>query len=164
MNSSWRQLSWDPRPVFLLLNTCGYSPYVTSSLTGESVCYLQLLLVLASAVILGSESLGNHDHILLSHIRDFPTLDDEALVFLSPRNRVTQLHPQRLGSISSPPMTLRATVVIFETASTRGIFRVSCLSSWNSFGTDQTETLFQQYSYCRVSLLLSRTGIYWVTD
>jgi hypothetical protein len=27
---------------------------------------LQLLLVLASAVILGSESLGDHDHILLS--------------------------------------------------------------------------------------------------
>jgi hypothetical protein len=31
-----------------------------------------LQLVLASAVILGSESRGTHDHILLSQIRDFP--------------------------------------------------------------------------------------------
>jgi hypothetical protein len=35
------------------LNTCGYSPYVTSSLTRGCVCRLQLLLVLARAVILG---------------------------------------------------------------------------------------------------------------
>jgi hypothetical protein len=32
---------------------------------------LQLLLALASAVIVGSESLGTRDHILLSHTRDF---------------------------------------------------------------------------------------------
>jgi hypothetical protein len=36
------------------------------SLTRERVCRLQLLLVLASAVILGSESRRTHDHILLS--------------------------------------------------------------------------------------------------
>jgi hypothetical protein len=42
------------------------------SLTRGRVCRLQLLLALASAVILGSESLGTRDHILLSHIRDFP--------------------------------------------------------------------------------------------
>jgi hypothetical protein len=38
----------------------------------ERVCRLELLLVLASAVILGSETLGTHDHILLSQIRVFP--------------------------------------------------------------------------------------------
>jgi hypothetical protein len=42
------------------------------SLTRGRVCRLQLLLALASAVILGSESLGTRDHILLSQIRDFP--------------------------------------------------------------------------------------------
>jgi hypothetical protein len=42
------------------------------SLTWGRVCRLQLLLVLASAVILGSESLGTRDHILLSQIWDFP--------------------------------------------------------------------------------------------
>jgi hypothetical protein len=39
------------------LNTCGYSPYVTSLRRGW-VCHLQLLLVLAGAVILMSESRG----------------------------------------------------------------------------------------------------------
>jgi hypothetical protein len=42
------------------------------SLTGEGACHLQLLPVLASAVIFGSESRGTRAHILLSQIRDFP--------------------------------------------------------------------------------------------
>jgi hypothetical protein len=42
------------------------------SLTRGRVCRLQLLLALSSAVILGSESRGTRDHILLSQIRDFP--------------------------------------------------------------------------------------------
>jgi hypothetical protein len=41
------------------------------SLTRGLVCRLQLLLVLAIAVVLGSESRGTRDHILLSQIRDF---------------------------------------------------------------------------------------------
>jgi hypothetical protein len=41
------------------------------SLTRGRVCRLQLLLALASAVDLGSESCGTRDHILLSQIRDF---------------------------------------------------------------------------------------------
>jgi hypothetical protein len=36
------------------------------------VCHLQLLLALASAFILGPESCGTRDHILLSQIQDFP--------------------------------------------------------------------------------------------
>jgi hypothetical protein len=45
------------------------------SLTRRRVCRLrclQMLLALSSAVILGSESLGTRDHILVSQIRDFP--------------------------------------------------------------------------------------------
>jgi hypothetical protein len=42
------------------------------SLTRGLVCHLQLLLILVSAVISGSESRGTRDHILLSQIRDFP--------------------------------------------------------------------------------------------
>jgi hypothetical protein len=41
------------------------------SLTRGGVCRLHLLLSLVSAVILGSESHGIRDHILLSQIRDF---------------------------------------------------------------------------------------------
>jgi hypothetical protein len=44
----------------------------TLSLTRGWVCRLQLLLVLASAVILGSESRRTRDHILRSQIRDYP--------------------------------------------------------------------------------------------
>jgi hypothetical protein len=79
------------------LNTCCSRPYVTSSLTRGWICRLQLLLVLASAVILRSKFHGTHDHILLSQIRDFPNLESQAPVFICPRNRVTRLYPQAPG-------------------------------------------------------------------
>jgi hypothetical protein len=62
-------------------------------------CRLQLLLALTSAVILMSESLGTHDHILLSQIRDSPNLEGQVSAFISPRERVAQLYSQALGSI-----------------------------------------------------------------
>jgi hypothetical protein len=69
------------------------------SLTRERVCRLQLLLVLASEVTLGSESRVNRDHILLSQIRDSQNLEGQVPVFISPRNRVAQLYPQALDSL-----------------------------------------------------------------
>jgi hypothetical protein len=67
------QFVWATSPLrlttssfILQLNTCGYNPYVTCYLTRGWVCLIQLLLVIASAVILRSESHGTHDHILLS--------------------------------------------------------------------------------------------------
>jgi hypothetical protein len=51
------------------LRTCLFGAL---SLLRGRVCRLQLLLALANAVILGSESRGTRDHILLSQIRDFP--------------------------------------------------------------------------------------------
>jgi hypothetical protein len=63
------------------------------------VCNLQLLLVLASEVILRSESLGIDDHILQSQIRDSPNLEGQVHVFISLRNRVARLYPQALGSL-----------------------------------------------------------------
>jgi hypothetical protein len=62
------------------------------SLTRGRVCWLQLLLALASAVIFRSESRGTRDHVLLSQIRD----------------------PFML-----PPTTRRATVELFDPASTQ---------------------------------------------
>jgi hypothetical protein len=63
------------------------------------VCSLELLLVLARAVILRSDSRGTHDHILLSQIRDSPNLQGQVPVFISARNRVAQFYSQALGSI-----------------------------------------------------------------
>jgi hypothetical protein len=84
------------------------------------ICRLQLLLGLASAAILRSESRGTHDHILLSQIPDSPILEGQVPVCISPRNRVTQLYPQVLGSLFVTPTTRRATMEVFEHASTRG--------------------------------------------
>jgi hypothetical protein len=42
------------------------------SLTGGRVSFMYMLLVLTSAVFLGSKSLGTRDHILLTQIWDFP--------------------------------------------------------------------------------------------
>jgi hypothetical protein len=81
------------RTFIFQLSTCSYSPYVTSSLTRGWVCRLQLLLVLASAVILRSKSRGTHDHILLSQIRDFPKLEGQVPLFIFPRKRVARLYP-----------------------------------------------------------------------
>jgi hypothetical protein len=61
------------------------------------VCRLQLLLALASAVILMSESSGTHDNILLPQIRDSPILERQAPVFISLKKRVIQFYPQALG-------------------------------------------------------------------
>jgi hypothetical protein len=99
ISSSWRQAPWDSRPAFFFqLNTCFHSPYVTFSLTRGWVCSLQLP-VLASTIILRSESRETHDHILLSQIRDSPNLESQVPVFISPRNMVAQLYPQALGSL-----------------------------------------------------------------
>jgi hypothetical protein len=85
----------------------------------------ELLLILASAAILGSESRGNHDLILPSHIRDFPTLEGQVRVFITLRNRVAQLYGQALGSSSSPSTIPKATVEVFETASTWGCLQLN---------------------------------------
>jgi hypothetical protein len=71
--------------IFFQLNTCDCSPYVTSSLTRGWVCRLQLLLILASAFILRSESRKTHDHILLSQIRDSPKLEPRSPYLYPPR-------------------------------------------------------------------------------
>jgi hypothetical protein len=68
-------------------------------LTREQICRLQLLLALASAIILYSKYHGIDDHILLSQIRDYPILEGQVPVFISPRNRVAQLYPQALCSL-----------------------------------------------------------------
>jgi hypothetical protein len=85
--------------LFFQQNTYGYTPYVTSSLMRGWVCRLQLLLTFASAVILGSESRGTHDHILQSQIRDSSNLEGQVTVLISPMHSVDQLYPRALGSL-----------------------------------------------------------------
>jgi hypothetical protein len=46
-------------------------------------CRLEMLLVLASAVILGPDSRGTYYHILLSRIRDSPNLESQVPYLIS---------------------------------------------------------------------------------
>jgi hypothetical protein len=90
------------------------------SLTRERVCRLQLLLGLATALNLGSESHGALDHILLSQIRDSPNLEGQVPVFIFPRNRVAQLYPQALGSLFVASYDSQGYGEDIRTPSTRG--------------------------------------------
>jgi hypothetical protein len=70
-------LSWNEAPIWAFRPDFHYCETVAGLLMWgalsdkRTVRRLQLLLALASAVILGSESRGAHDHISLSQIRDF---------------------------------------------------------------------------------------------
>jgi hypothetical protein len=90
------------------------------SLTREQIYRLQLLLGLASAVILGSESPGESWPYLVPRFRDSPNLEGQVTVFIYPRNRVVQLYPRHWVPFSSPTTTRRATVEVFEPTSMRG--------------------------------------------
>jgi hypothetical protein len=99
---SWsgaKALEHTTREFIFQLNPCDHGPYVIHSLTRGWVCHLQLLVALASTVILRSKSHETYDQILLSQIWDSPNLEGQVPVFISPRNRVAQLYPQALDSI-----------------------------------------------------------------
>jgi hypothetical protein len=125
------------------LNAGCYSPYVTSSLT-RMVCRLQLLLVLASAVILRSESRGTHDHIFLSQTPDSPNLEGQVLVFISPRNRVARF-PQALRSLF---------VASYDSQGYDGGLAGSTDIAWER---TQQKNRFQQFYYW-VTLLSARAA------
>jgi hypothetical protein len=101
------------------MNPCGHSPYVTLSLRWGWVCRLQLLLALASAVILRSDFRGTHDHILHSQIWDSPNLEGQVPVFISPGTGWPSYTLRHWVPFSSLPTTRRSTVEVFEPVSTR---------------------------------------------
>jgi hypothetical protein len=100
---------------------CVLCAYITSSPTRGRVYHLQLLLVLASAVTLRSESRRTHDHIFLSQIRDSLHLEGQVSVFIPPRKRVVQLYPQALGSRFVASYDSQGTMEVFGAASRRVI-------------------------------------------
>jgi hypothetical protein len=69
---SWNKAPiWDLQPDFYYCQTRVFFMWALSLKVGQ-VCRLQLLLDLASAVVLESESRGIRDHILLAQICAFP--------------------------------------------------------------------------------------------
>jgi hypothetical protein len=91
--------------------------------TKERVCRLQLLLVLASAVLLGSESRGTHDHILLSQIRDSPNLECQVPVFIFPGTGWPSYTSMHWVPFSSPLTTRKSYKKRPEEAKERQLIR-----------------------------------------
>jgi hypothetical protein len=100
-----------------------------------------LLLTLASAVILGFVSRGTHKNILLIQTRDSTNLEDQVVVFISPRNRVAQLHPQALGSLFLASYDSQGTVRI----EARLILRLAFYRQSVHLGAKTHETHDQQF-------------------
>jgi hypothetical protein len=111
------------------------------SLKRGRVCRLQLLLVLTSVVILGSESRGNSDYILLSQIRDFHFR-----------------HLLRLAGLrwrySTPPPQVKVKVTLRLTISqsvSLGVEPHGNRLSLYSLGSDPVETPPSLVEYCCVT-------------
>jgi hypothetical protein len=80
--------------LFRQLRVCYF---VASSLTRGSVCNLLLLLVFASSVPLGSESLGTQDHILLSQFLRLPQTAGPGPRIYIPQEQGVPVIPQGTG-------------------------------------------------------------------
>jgi hypothetical protein len=81
----------------------------------------QLLLALASVVILGSESHVTHDHNLLSQIHASPILEAMSSYLYPPRTGWSSYTRRHWTSFLSPLTACRATVKAFEPTSTMGL-------------------------------------------
>jgi hypothetical protein len=90
ISSSWRRAPWDSRPAFSQLKTCDYSPYVTSS---DERVGLSFTIAAGSRQRIHSQVRVPQDswqHFSVSDPR-LPQSGAQVPVFISPRNRVTQL-------------------------------------------------------------------------
>jgi hypothetical protein len=94
---------WDPWPIFLspwhfLCTVVGL--LFCSALSDErTVCNLLLMLVLASAVPSGLSPAELKTIFYCPNSWDSPNLEGQVTVFIS-RNRVAQIYPRALGSLS----------------------------------------------------------------
>jgi hypothetical protein len=114
ISSSWHQVPWDSLPE--ISEPLRSLPLCNILSDGGWVCRLQLLLALASAAILGSDSRGTHDHILLYQFGGSPNMEDQ----VPPGTGWPSFTPRHWVPFSSPPTTRRAMVEVFEAAFTRG--------------------------------------------
>jgi hypothetical protein len=136
-SSSWRQAPWDQRPVVFFSNRT----LAVIVLSDERMGLLFTIVAgLASTVILRSKSCWTHDYILLSHIWDPPTWRVRSPHLYSPGTGWPGYNPTQWVSFTLPPTTRRATVEVFDPASTQ--------LSLYSLSMDNTENSFQQFCCC----------------
>jgi hypothetical protein len=104
--------------LFFQLKPCGPIPYVTSSLTRGYIRRLQLLLAFASAVILRTESRRTHEYFTVSDSRLPQRGGSGHHIYIPPEAGWPNYTPRHRVTVSLPPTTRRATVEVFEAAST----------------------------------------------
>jgi hypothetical protein len=104
-------------------------------LTRGRVCPLQLLLVLASGVIFGSESRGPPDHILLSKIRE--------LLF----RRLLRLAGLRLKYPNQPPHTILAMLTVKVRVRVRVTLRLEVYRQSVCLGVKTLETQDKRFLF-----------------
>jgi hypothetical protein len=98
------------------------------SLTRDRVCRLQMLLGLASAVILGSKSRRTRYNILLPQIWDSLNLEGHIpRIYIPQEPGNTVISPRHWVSFPSPPTTRRATVKVFDPSYMRVLFSLYSL-------------------------------------
>jgi hypothetical protein len=119
-------LSWNKAPICGLRKDFYYCQTVAGLLTRGRVCRLQLLLALVSAVILGSESRGTRDHILLSQIRGFPFRRLLRLAGLRWRYPTPPPHGIAYSCSSCPPYNPSARTTV-ENPVSNGASVVACV-------------------------------------
>jgi hypothetical protein len=106
------------------------------------VCRLQLLLVLASLVILRSECRGTHDYILLSQIRDSPKPGEPSPRFYIPKEQGSRFHFRRL-------LRLAGIRWRYSTSPPHGIESNTYVSFLYNFGANRIEiTISDNSRYC----------------
>jgi hypothetical protein len=151
---SWCQPAfWAQDQIFVTVRHFRVCCCGAPSLMRGRVCRLQLLLVLASAVILGSDSRGTHDHILLFQIQYSPNLEGQVPVFIPQEQGGRVIPPRHWDGRSVGWLNccwLSPTPSFLASVSSR-----SMTSSWSSLynlGTDRTENTFQQLFCCCVRI------------
>jgi hypothetical protein len=101
--------------------------FVAPSLTRGRICYLLLLLVLASQSRSGLSPAGLKTIFYCLNSWDSPNQEGQVPVFISPRNRVPRNIPGHWVPFPSPLTTRRATVEVFYPASKWETVTAECL-------------------------------------
>jgi hypothetical protein len=109
------------------------------SLTRGRVCRLQLLLALARAVIHGSESRGTMTIFYWLRFDTHPTWRVRFPYLYHTGTGWPNYTSRHCVPCSSPPTSRRATVEVFELASTRGSGRLRLVASIYNLGMDSIE-------------------------
>jgi hypothetical protein len=100
------------------LNTCGYSPYVTSSLTRGWVCRLQLLLVSPAQSFSGPSPARLMTILYCLTFETPPTWRPRSQYLYASGTGWPGYTPRHWVPFTSPPTTRRATVEVFDPSST----------------------------------------------